>query len=610
MSLLDSICDPKDLKNLNKKQLDQLSCEIRDTIIETVSKNGGHLASNLGIVELTIALHKVFDSPDDRIIFDVGHQCYPHKILTGRIDRFESLRKKDGISGYPNPDESPHDQFHTGHASTAISLAAGVITARDLNHESHKVIAVVGDGSLTGGESFEALNYLGHLNSNVIVILNDNQMSISPSVGAISLLTSKLRAAIAYRRLSYNLGKVLGRMGAFGEWVIGVGFRFKATLKRFLMADQYFEQLGFRYLGPVDGHDIGLLTAFLNRVKVLKGPILLHILTTKGKGCSYAEEHPVRFHGTPPFESSNGNSKPSGNSFSWALGEILVKTFEHEPKAVAITAAMLEGTGLSNLATKFPKRVFDVGIAEEHAVTMASSLARSGFRPIVAIYSTFLQRAYDQIIHDVSLMKLPVVFAVDRAGLVPDDGPTHQGIFDLAYLSTVPGLTIMAPSTLKEFEQMMFLALSLDGPSAIRYPKDSIPNDDTEWIKYGKASIEKKGSDALIAYIGALRMQTQGAVKILEEIGISCSVLNIRFAYPLDWETIECESSGKKLIITVEDGISTIGEKIKAKLGDRVRCLAVPNEFPPIGTRLELLKLYKLDSEGIASLVLEYLKPQ
>ncbi|MBP6927055.1 MAG: 1-deoxy-D-xylulose-5-phosphate synthase [Caldisericales bacterium] len=600
MEILGRIKGPDDLKKLRTRDLGKLACEIREAIVDAVSKNGGHLASNLGIVELTIALHKIFDSPKDRIIFDVGHQCYAHKIITGRLNRFGSIRKKGGLSGFPNPDESRHDLYKTGHASTAVSLAAGEAIARDLKGEKHSVIAIVGDGSLTGGECFEALNHIGQMDTDVLVILNDNQMSISPSVGALSLFTSKLRAAIFYRRFSHYVGKGFSRMGRFGEWAVGMGFRIKGALKRFLMADQYFEQLGFRYLGPVDGHDIPLLLAFLGRIKHMKGPVLLHVVTKKGKGCSFAESKPTEYHGTAPFKPANGETANGKPTYSKIFGECMVEAAKKDKSIVTITAAMSDGTGLAEFQRIFPGRLFDVGIAEQHAVSLASAFARNGLKPVVAIYSTFLQRAYDQIIHDVALMNLPVIFAIDRAGLVPDDGPTHQGIFDLAYLSLVPNITVMAPSCAKELCQMLEIAFSSKGPSAIRYPKDAALKADCEDVVFGKAELVKNGSDILLAYIGTFRQETATISEMLEKDGFSCAVLNMRFASPLDTGSMLKHAEGKKLVFFIEEGVTGggIGQRLMEHIPS-LHIIGLPNTFPENGSRKELLESQKLDTISI-----------
>ncbi len=611
MSRLEKLESPRELKNLKNGELDSLASEIREQIIKTVSENGGHLASNLGITELTIAIHKVFDSPVDKIIFDVGHQCYPHKLLTGRLNMFDTLRKSGGMSGYPHPTESPHDHYHTGHASTALSLATGEILARKLKGESHHVIGIVGDGSLTGGESFEALNHLGSLGENIIVILNDNQMSISPSVGALSLLTNKFRASLTYRGISRSLGTFLSKLGRFGEWIIGTGMRIKSAFKNILLKSQYFEQLGFRYFGPIDGHNISLVVAFLKKIKKMEGPILLHVLTKKGKGYKYAEDGPTEFHGTPPFETANGNRAKSSQSYSSVFGKSLTELMKRDEKIVVISSAMIEGSGLASVKKEFPDRVLDVGIAEQHTVSMATGLAKAGMKPIVSLYSTFLQRSFDQIIHDVILMNQPVVFAIDRAGVVPADGPTHQGIFDLAYLSMIPGMTIMAPASSGELDEMLKLALSMNSPCAIRYPKDQTnETENPENVLLGKARKERDGDSVLITYIGALSNQVHAASLLLSQLGIECEILNLRFAKPLDWEAIEFSSKGKSLIVTVEDGIISggIGQRIKARLGiPNVVNIGVKDEIPPIGTRRELLERYGLDSAGIARVVEENL---
>lgn len=607
MDLLESIKSPQDLKKIDQKKLPELALEIRKRIVSVMSKNGGHLASNLGIVDLTIAVHYIFDSPIDTIVFDVGHQCYAHKILTGRNSQFDSIRLEDGLSGYPNPNESPYDHYSTGHASTAIGLAAGEALARDFSNERRKVVAIVGDGGLTGGESYEALNFLGQKDTDVIVILNDNEMSISKSVGAMSLLTSKFRASIAYRSFSRKLGLALMRMGKFGEFLLFQGMKLKSVFKKALMADQIFEQLGFKYLGPVDGHDIPTMLAFLKHIKKFNMPVLLHVKTKKGKGCDFAECRPTQFHGTAPFDLENGDTKPADKSYSALFGETLTNLVQEDKKIIGITAAMAEGTGLSILHERFPNHVIDVGIAEPLAVTLAASLAKSGMKPVVAIYSTFLQRAYDQILHDVALNNLPVVFAIDRAGLVPDDGPTHQGIFDMAYLSTVPNLTLMTPSTGSEFTQMLKIALSMPSPSAIRYPKDKVDESISEPVKLGKASLEAEGKDVLICYFGAMRKTAHQACELLKKHNIYSTVLNMRFAKPLDIESISSNAQGKKLVVTIEECIADggVGQKIAALLDISTLVIGLPDGFPIIAKRQILIEKYGLDANTVFEAILQ-----
>ena len=607
MSLLDGIDSPKDLKKLKEHELPKLAKEIREKIISVMSKNGGHLASNLGIVDLTIAIDYVFDPPEDTVIFDVGHQCYTHKMLTGRKNRFNSIRLENGLSGYPNPSESVYDHYNTGHASTAIGLAAGEALARDFAGGKKKVIAVVGDGGLTGGESYEALNFLGQKDTDVIVILNDNEMSISKSVGAMSLLTSKFRASAAYRSMSRKIGLWFMRMGRFGEFMLFQGMKLKSVFKKALMADQIFEQLGFKYLGPVDGHDISTVIAFLRHIKKFNMPVLLHVKTKKGKGCDFAECKPTQFHGTAPFAIENGDTKPAEKSYSALFGETITKLAQNDARIVGITAAMAEGTGLSIMHKKYPDRVIDVGIAEPLAVTMAASLAKNGMKPVVAIYSTFLQRSYDQIIHDVSLNNLPVVFAIDRAGVVPDDGPTHQGIFDLAYLSNVPNMTVMTPSTGCEMEQMLKIALSLPTPSAIRYPKSRINESSSEPVMLGKASLEREGKDVLICYLGSMREVAHQTAEMLEQRGILASVLNMRFAKPIDFDSVKKHSENKKLVVAIEEGITDggVGQKIAAKLNMETLVIGIDDVFPTIAKRDKLLSVHGLDAESITNRIME-----
>lgn len=601
MSLLDDIDKGIDLKEIGTGRLPELAKEIRERIISVMSKNGGHLASNLGVVDLTIAIHYVFNPPTDSIIFDVGHQCYTHKILSGRNKNFDTIRLQNGLSGYPNPDESPYDRFSTGHASTSIGLAAGEALARDFKGERRKVIAVIGDGGLSGGESYEALNFLGQKDTDVIVILNDNEMSISHSVGAMSLLTSKFRASLAYRSLSRKIGLMFMRWGKFGEFMLFQGMKLKSVFKKALMADQIFEQLGFKYLGPVDGHDISTMVTFLGHIKKFNMPILLHVKTKKGKGCDFAECRPTQFHGTAPFAIENGDTKPADKSYSALFGETMSKLAANDERIVGITAAMSEGTGLSILAEKFPDRVIDVGIAEPLAVTLGASLAKNGMKPVVAIYSTFLQRAFDQVIHDVALNNLPVVFAIDRAGLVPDDGPTHQGIFDLAYLSNIPNMTIMTPSTGREFEEMLKLGISLPSPSAIRYPKDRVFEDSSTPLIYGKAALEAEGKDILICYLGSMRKTAHETARMLATKGLSTTILNLRFAKPLDEKAIIEHSKGKKLVVTIEEGVvdGGIGQKISLLSDTKTINIGLPTAFPEIGKRQDLIRKYGLDAESV-----------
>lgn len=609
MSLLDGIDSPKDLKKLSLRQLPELAKEIRNRIISVMSKNGGHLASNLGIVDLTIAIDYVFNSPEDTVIFDVGHQCYTHKILTGRNSIFDSIRQESGLSGYPNPLESIHDHYSTGHASTAIGLAAGEALARDFAGGKKKVIAVVGDGGLTGGESYEALNFLGQKDTDVIVILNDNEMSIDKSVGALSLLTSKFRASTTYRSLSRKIGLWFMRMGKFGEFMLFQGMKLKAVFKKALMADQIFEQLGFKYLGPVDGHDILTIVTFLRHIKKFNMPVLLHVKTKKGKGCDFAECKPTQFHGTAPFAIENGDTKPAEKSYSALFGETMSKLAANDSRIIGITAAMAEGTGLSIMQERYPDRIIDVGIAEPLAVTMAASLAKNGMKPVVAIYSTFLQRSYDQIIHDVSLNNLPIVFAIDRAGVVPDDGPTHQGIFDLAYLSNIPNMTVMTPSTGEEMVQMLKIALSLPTPSAIRYPKSRINESSSEPVMLGKASLERDGVDVLICYFGSLRDAANKASELLKQKGISATILNMRFAKPIDFDSVQKYAENKKLVVTIEEGIADggVGQKIAAKLHTETLVIGINDSFPAIGKRDKILSMHGLDAQSIANRIVEKL---
>ncbi|MEI6863646.1 MAG: 1-deoxy-D-xylulose-5-phosphate synthase, partial [Candidatus Omnitrophota bacterium] len=476
--LLDKINSPADLRRMQLTEMPALAGEMRSLITDTVAKNGGHLASSLGSIELTIAVHYVFDTPTDMVLWDVGHQAYGHKILTGRKNMFPTLRQLGGLSGFPNRDESPeNDIFTTGHSSTSISTAMGLVTARDLEGKHNKVIAVVGDAALAGGMSFEALNHAGHANKDIIIILNDNELSISQSVGALSRYLNRIIATPTYNKIRKDIEKVVKRIPRFGFRAYRAARKLEEGLKNLLIPGMLFEELGFRYFGPIDGHNITQLVTTFKNLKNLNEPILIHVVTKKGKGYKYAEEDPSSFHGTGPFDIATGKklvSQASGVTFTEAFGEEMVRLAALDPKIVGVTAAMLDGTGLNTFSRIFPERFFDVGIAEEHAVAFSAGLARAGFKPVVAMYSTFMQRGYDQIIHDVCLQNLPVVFCLDRAGLVGEDGPTHHGVFDISYLRHIPNLKVLAPATPGELKLMLEFALGVSGPVAIRYPRGSM----------------------------------------------------------------------------------------------------------------------------------------
>ncbi|MCX7794812.1 MAG: 1-deoxy-D-xylulose-5-phosphate synthase, partial [Thermodesulfovibrionales bacterium] len=606
-----------DLKRLNTEELKNLAEEIRKIIIDTVSKNGGHLASNLGVVELTIALHYVFNSPHDRIIWDVGHQCYPHKLLTGRYPLFHTLRKFGGISGFPRIDESPHDAFGTGHSSTSISAALGMAEARDIKGESRKIIAVIGDGALTAGMAFEALNHAGHLKRDLIVILNDNEMSISKNVGALSEYLNRILTGNLYRKFKDETKQLIKSMPKqFSEPVAKLAEKAEETLKGILLPPGLiFEELGFEYLGPIDGHNIELLITTLKRLKEIKGPVLLHIITKKGKGYKYSEEDPCIFHGVGPFSPETGSPvKSSHKTYSELFGEYLTELASKDSRVIAITAAMKDGTGLTCFYEKYPERLYDVGIAEQHAVTFAAGLAREGLRPYVAIYSTFLQRAFDQIIHDVCIQKLPVTFCIDRAGIVGEDGQTHQGQFDLSYLRIIPNLIVMAPKDGPELKTMLDLSLRIDGPSAIRYPRGKaiVIEGERNFFSIGQAEILCDGDDIAILAVGNMVGPAMEAAMELKNMDINVTVVNARFIKPLDESLIYSLAGRIKRIITVEDnslaggfGSAVLEFLHRTGLHDViVRSLGIPDIFVEHGTQQELRERYGLSKAGIINTAL------
>ncbi|HHT49425.1 MAG TPA: 1-deoxy-D-xylulose-5-phosphate synthase [Firmicutes bacterium] len=603
---------PEDLKKLSFTELEVLANEIRTLLVNTVARQGGHLAPNLGVVELTLALHKVFDSPNDKIIWDVGHQSYVHKILTGRLDQFAKLREMGGLSGFPKPQESPHDIFATGHSSTSISVGLGLAKARDLLGERYKVISVIGDGSLTGGLAFEALNNAEHLKTDLIVILNDNEMSIAPNVGALSTYLSRARINPTFYKIRADLEQFIQRIPKVGETTFRYLDKIKDSLKYLVIPGILFEELGFTYVGPVDGHNLRQLTQTLAEASGRRGPLLIHVLTKKGYGYQPAEENPSKYHGVPGFEVSTGQLLVASGqpTYTQIFGTTLTELAAEDERIVAITAAMTEGTGLKSFAQAYPERFFDVGIAEAHAVTMAGGLARAGLKPVVAIYSTFLQRAFDQIIHDVCLQELPVVFAIDRAGVVGEDGPTHHGVFDLAYLRMIPGLTIMAPKDENELRQMLLLALKMDKPVAIRYPRGQVTGGNLTTVKPiapGEAEVVRTGEQAAILALGPLVDTALEAADLLSKMGINCAVLNARFVKPLDRKTILYWARRVPHLITVEDHILTggFGSAVLELLADsglrkvQVSRLGYPDHFLETGTIHQLHNLYGLTAEGI-----------
>ncbi|MBR2620384.1 MAG: 1-deoxy-D-xylulose-5-phosphate synthase [Firmicutes bacterium] len=607
---------PQDLKAMDYDELELLTYEIRDFLVESVSKTGGHLASNLGAVELSIALHKVFDSPKDKLIWDVGHQTYVHKILTGRASGFSGLRQLDGMSGFPKSKESPHDIFDTGHSSTSISLGLGMAAARDLNGEDYNVVSIIGDGAMTGGVAFEALNNVSSLNSKMIVILNDNEMSISKNTGGFPKYLSKLRGSGKYVSIKSQIKKNVLKVPVIGEGVVAGMKHARDSIKYAMIDGIMFEELGFKYFGPIDGHDIQELCETLELAKNYHKPVFIHVMTKKGKGYSKAEERPDMFHGIGPFDMDTGLplKKSSLPSYSKVFGNKLCEMAGKDERVTAVSAAMIDGTGLEGFNKLFPKRMFDVGIAEGHAVTFAAGLAKAGLKPYVAVYSTFLQRAYDQIIEDVCLQELPVTFCIDRAGIVGADGETHHGIFDISYLRHIPNMTIMAPKDGDELEAMLEYSLQLDGPCAIRYPRGSAETiGKTNKIQIGKSHQLKRGTDVEIWSVGTMAKIVLEAADILKSNGISASVINAEFIKPLDKEKLEKSASKYPLIVTVEDNMVSggFGESVKEYLkGNDLKVINVgwPDSFIEHGTADELYKKHGMDAKSIAERIIKELE--
>ena len=638
--MLEKINNAEDLKNLNLNEKNILAKEIREYIIEVVSKNGGHLASNLGIVELTLAIHNVFDLNKDKVIWDVGHQSYVHKILTGRKEDLNTIRTLDGIAGFPKTSESETDCFNTGHSSTSISAAMGMAKARDLKNEDHSVIAVIGDGALTGGMALEALNHVGSSRTRMIVILNDNEMSISKNIGGINKLLTRLRAKRKYTISNKKGRKIIEKIPLVGNSIVKGVTKLKKSIKQLILPRMYFEVICFKYLGPVDGHNIEDLEYLLSRAKELDEPVLIHVLTKKGKGYEPAEQNPDRFHGTGPFNIETGEAtKKKSKDYSKAFGEKLTELAEKNDKIVAITAAMRDGTGLKSFSEKFSERFFDVGIAEQHALTFAAGLAKEGMIPFVPIYSSFYQRAYDQVIHDICIQKLPVIMCVDRAGCVGNDGETHQGLYDMAFFKLVPNITIMAPKDFEELAQMMDFAITLKAPVVIRYPRggeadikfdkheeiklgqeDSgqvkLGQNELRQIELGKAEILKEGNDVTIIGIGKMTATAMNVANKLEKDGIYAEVINARFLKPLDETKIAESISKTKFVITIEDGTqigglaSSVNDLIvNKKIEDvRVKSFAYPDEFIKHGSVPELEKVFGLDCESIYNFLKKLLK--
>ena len=609
--MLENVNNTKDLKKLTIKEKEELAKDIRKYIIEIVSENGGHLASNLGVVELTLALESVFDVNKDKIVWDVGHQTYVHKILNGRKEEIKEIRKLNGIAGFPKTNESETDCFNTGHSSTSISAAMGMAKARDIKNEKHSVIAVIGDGALTGGMALEALNHIGSSKTNVIVILNDNEMSISKNIGGVNMLLSKLRARKLYTISNKSGKKILDRIPIVGKPLIKIIRRMKKGIKQLIIPKMFFEDIGFKYLGPIDGHNIENMEGIFKGAKELEEPVLIHVLTKKGKGYKPAEEEPDRFHATSPFEIETGKPKKiKGKDYSKVFGEKIVKMAEKNKKIVAITASMRDGTGLTKFAQKYPERFFDVGIAEQHALTFAAGLAKEGMIPFVPIYSSFYQRAYDQVIHDICMQNLPVIMCVDRAGIVGADGETHQGILDLSFFKVIPNITIMAPKDFKELEDMMSFAVKLNKPVVIRYPRGGESKEKFlthSFIQYKKADVLTIGKDVTIIAIGNQVSKAMNLYRELKKININAEVINARFLKPFNKYTVLNSIYKTHFVVTLEDNtlIGGLGSEVKELVSEKnipnviIKTFGYPDVFVEHGTPQELEENYRLDEKSV-----------
>lgn len=616
--LLDRIEKENDIKQIAKEDYDALAQEIREFLIEKISETGGHLGSNLGAVELTMALHLALTLPEDKIIWDVGHQSYTHKLLTGRRDGFATLRKYHGMSGFPKRKESECDCFDTGHSSTSVSAGLGMVKARDLRGEKNTIVSVIGDGSLTGGMAYEALNNASQLETNYIIVLNDNNMSISENVGGISTYLNNVRTATGYLDLKEGVYKAL-KGTSRGESVIAKIRRLKNGVKQLVIPGMFFEEMGITYLGPVDGHDVNALIRVIGEAKRVKGAVLVHVVTEKGKGYAPAQRHPARFHGAEPFEIESGLPKNPRNTSNYTdvFSTVMCKLGQREENVVAITAAMPDGTGLKRFRNMYPDRFFDVGIAEEHAVTFAAGLAAGGMRPVVAIYSSFLQRAYDQILHDVCLQNLPVVFAIDRAGLVGADGETHQGIFDLSYLSSIPGMTVMAPKNKWELSDMMKFAVHFDGPIAVRYPRGEAYAGLSEYrapVVYGESEWIYEESEVALLAVGSMVKTAEQVRDRLKAAGHACSLVNVRFVKPADEKMIRRAAAGHRLIVTMEENVASggYGERVRACLADadsdvRLYTVTLPDAYVEHGNTELLKRELSLDADSIFEKIEEYL---
>lgn len=615
--ILEKIKEANDVKQVSLSECEQLAQEIRDFLIRSLSETGGHLASNLGVVELTIALHRFLHFPEDKLVWDVGHQAYTHKILTGRKEQFATLRKTGGLSGFPKRKESDCDAFDTGHSSTSISAGLGLVQARDLKGENYQVVSVIGDGALTGGMAYEALNNAAELKKNFIIILNDNEMSITRNVGGMSSYLDHIRMAAPYTELKMGVTNALKKIPKVGDGMVDALHKTKSSIKQLVIPGMLFENMGLTYLGPVDGHDMRQLGKVLQEAKRKQGPVLIHVLTEKGRGYEPAMRHPARFHGAAPYEIETGLPKSNGNpSYTDIFSTVMRKFGDREPDVVAVSAAMVPGTGLKRFGNMFPDRLFDVGIAEEHAVTFAAGLALGGLRPVVAIYSSFLQRAIDQILHDVCMQNLSVVFAVDRAGLVGSDGETHHGCFDLSYLSMMPNMTVMAPKNKWELSDMMKFAIRQNGPVAIRYPRGEAYTGLEEYrapIEMGKAEVLEKGKEIAILAVGNMVRTAVQVTENLRKKGYEPTLVNMRFVKPLDTELLDIIKEDHSLIVTMEENVKSggFGEQVMTYYGSRmhgpaVRIVAIEDRFVPHGSVEDLMRQQQMDSDSVTERVLQW----
>lgn len=619
--ILEKIKEANDVKQLSLSECEQLAQEIRDFLIRSLSETGGHLASNLGVVELTIALHRFLHFPEDKLVWDVGHQAYTHKILTGRKEQFATLRKTGGLSGFPKRKESDCDAFDTGHSSTSISAGLGLVQARDLKGENYQVVSVIGDGALTGGMAYEALNNAAELKKNFIIILNDNEMSITRNVGGMSSYLDHIRMAAPYTELKMGVTNALKKIPKVGDGMVDALHKTKSSIKQLVIPGMLFENMGLTYLGPVDGHDMRQLGKVLQEAKRKKGPVLIHVLTEKGRGYEPAMRHPARFHGAAPYEIETGLPKSNGNpSYTDIFSTVMRKFGDREPDVVAVSAAMVPGTGLKRFGNMFPERLFDVGIAEEHAVTFAAGLALGGLRPVVAIYSSFLQRAVDQILHDVCMQNLPVVFAVDRAGLVGSDGETHHGCFDLSYLSMMPNMTVMAPKNKWELSDMLKFAIRQKNPVAIRYPRGEAYTGLEDYrapIEMGKAEILEKGKEIAILAVGNMVRTAVQVTENLRNRGYEPTLVNMRFVKPLDMDLLEILREDHSLIVTLEENVKSggFGEQVMTYYGSRlhspaVRIVAIEDKFVPHGSVEDLMHQQQMDSASVTERILRWKEEQ